>query len=168
MSHHEASSAPTRAPETPPQLSGADPALRKLDRFVGTWEMRGRTLDSGVDNVRARTTFEWLAGGHFLVQGFSADFMGMTLESIELIGYDPATGTFPSTVYSNLVGTPLPYRWKVEGDELTIAAEALGATFRGRWNADGTMFSGGWRPDPGHEDDPGNVPYDISGNRASE
>jgi hypothetical protein len=53
----------------------------------------------------------------------------------------------------------------IDGDDLTIKAEALGATFRGRWNEDGTVFSGGWRPDPGHEFDPGNVPNDIAGSR---
>jgi len=167
MSHHEASSAPATPPETP-QMPGPDPALGRLDRFVGTWEMLGRTLDATADNVRARATFEWLPGGHFLVQRFSADFMGMALESTEVIGYEPATGTFPSTVYSNLVGMPLPYRWEIDGDELKITAEAMGATFRGHWNPDGTVFSGGWRPDPGHENDPGNVPYDISGSRAVE
>jgi hypothetical protein len=32
------------------------------------------------------------------------------------IGYDPATGTFPSTVYSNVSPAPLPYRWELDGD----------------------------------------------------
>jgi hypothetical protein len=68
-------------------------------------------------------------------------------------------------VYSNMVGTPLSYLWEVDGDELKITTEALGATFRGRWSQDGTTFSGGWRPNPGREG-PGNVPYDISGSRA--
>lgn len=154
----------TAAPDT--GMAGPDPALRKLDRFVGTWQMHGRTLDSNVDNVFARTTFEWLPGGHFMTQRFAADFMGMEIESFEVIGYDPQTRTFPSTVYANLAQAPLPYRWQVDGDELTIKAEAAGATFHGRWNQDGTVFSGGWRPDPGHENDPGNIPYDIAGSRA--
>ena len=81
------------APEAP-ALPGPDEALRKLDRFVGTWEMKGRTLDSDVDNVKARTSFEWLPGGHFLVQRFSADFMGMDIQSLEVIGYDPETEPF--------------------------------------------------------------------------
>jgi hypothetical protein len=166
MSHHEAPAATRPAPEAP-ALSGPDPALRKFDRFIGTWEMQGRTLDSDVDNVIARTKFEWLPGGHFVAQRFAADFMGMDIQSLEVIGYDPETGTFPSTVYANLSGTPLPYRWTLDGDEVTIRAEAAGATFRGRWNEDGTVFSGGWRPDPGHENDPGNIPYDISGGRAT-
>jgi hypothetical protein len=157
----------TSQPESAaPQLPGPHPELRRLDRFVGTWIMSGRTLDSDVDNITAETTFEWLPGGHFLTQRFRADFVGMEIASLEVIGYDPATGTFPSTVYANMAGMPLPYRWRVEGDELTIKAESLGATFHGRWNEAGTVFSGGWRPDPGHEGDPGNVPYDISGSRA--
>jgi Protein of unknown function (DUF1579) len=166
MSHHETAAETKPAPNAGPQMPGPDPALRKLDRFVGTWVMKGRTLDSDVENITARTTFEWLPGGHFLLQRFSADFVGMNIQSHEVIGFDPATGTFPSTVYSNLAPMPLPYRWAVDGDALTITAEALGATFHGRWNDDGTAFSGGWRPDPGHENDPGNVPYDISGSRA--
>ena len=166
MSHHETLTAPKPATDTPPPLPGPDPALRKLDRFVGTWEMKGRTLDSAVDNVTARTSFEWLPGGHFLVQRFAADFMGMEIQSLEVIGHDSATGTFPSTVYASMAPMPLPYRWEIDGNELKITAEALGATFRGRWNEDGTVFSGGWRPDVGHEDDPGNIPYDISGSRA--
>ena len=133
MSHHEAPNATQLAPDAP-ALSGPDPALRTLDRFVGDWEMKGRTLDSDVDNVTARTSFEWLPGGHFLVQRFAADFIGMDIQSLEVIGYDPTTRTFPSTVYANMAPMPLPYRWQIDGDELTIKAEALGATFRGRWN----------------------------------
>lgn len=149
----------------PGEPPGPDPALRQLDRFVGTWEMSGRTLDSDVDNVTGRTTFEWLPGGFFLQQRIKLDFAGFEIEGLELIGYDPETGTFPSTVFASMAGTPLPYRWEIEGDELTITTEMLGATFRGKWSEDGTTFSGGWRPNPGREG-PGNVPYDISGRRA--
>jgi hypothetical protein len=48
------------------QPPGPDPALKRLDWFVGTWEIKGRTLDSEQDNVSGRTTFEWLPGGFFL------------------------------------------------------------------------------------------------------
>jgi len=151
--------------ESQPQPPGPDPALKLLDRFVGTWDMKGRTLDSTVDNVTGRTTFEWPPGGYFLQQRITLDFAGFEVEGLELIGYDPSTGTFPSTVFSNMVGVPIPYRWEIEGDDLTITTEVIGATFHGRWSADGTTFSGGWRPDPGREG-PGNDPYDISGSRA--
>jgi hypothetical protein len=147
------------------QPPGPDPALRLLDRFVGTWDMKGRTVDSGVDNVSGQTTFEWLPGGYYLTQRIKLDFTGYEVEGLEVIGYDAASGTFPSTVYSSMAGMPLPYSWEIDGDELTITTDVIGATFRGRWSEDGKTFSGGWRPNPGREG-PGNVAYDISGGRA--
>jgi Protein of unknown function (DUF1579) len=153
-------------PETPQQPPAPDPKLKLLDRFVGTWDMKGRTLDSDADNVFGRTTFEWLPGGYFLTQRIKLDFAGFEIEGLEVIGYDPATGTFPSTVYPSMAGTPIPYRWEIDGDDLTITTDVIGATFTGRWSEDGESFSGGWRPNPGREG-PGNVAYDISGGRAS-
>jgi hypothetical protein len=143
-----------------------DPALRKLDRYVGTWEMTGRTVGSDTDNVKGRTTFEWLPGGFFLQQRISLDFAGYQVEGLELIGYDPETGRFPSTVYSNGIGQPLPYWYEVDGDNLKIRTDTLGATFTGSWSEDGRKFAGGWRPDPDREGDPGNIAYDIWGERA--
>jgi hypothetical protein len=89
----------------------------------------------------------------------------MEIDSLELIGYDPETKTFPSTVYSNLSPEPLPYRWDIRGEAVTItvAYGPLDATFTGSWREDGT-FSGGWRPNPG-ADETVNVAYDIGGRR---
>lgn len=149
--------------QQPPQ---PDPALKQLDRYVGTWDMHGRTLDSEVDNVHGQASFEWLPGGFFLTQRIKLDFAGYQIQGLEVIGYDPATGTFPSTVYPSMFGAAVAYRWELDGEELTITTEMLGAVFHGRWSADGTSFSGGWRPMPGREG-PGNVAYDISGQRAA-
>ena len=146
---------------------GPDPALKALERFVGTWTLNGRTLDSDQDNVFGKTTFEWLPGGFFLQQRIELDFMGMEVRGLEVIGYDPSTGKFPSTVYSNLVGVPIPYEYDVQGDHVTIRTElAGGATFTGTWGEDGKTGSGGWRPDEGKEG-PGNVAYDITSTRVS-
>jgi hypothetical protein len=95
------------------------------------------------NNVSGRTTFEWLPGGFFLQQRIELDFAGFEVQGLELIGYDPASGTYPSTVFSNVAGTPLPYRWELEGDELKITTEVLGATFRGKWSEDRTSRADG-------------------------
>jgi hypothetical protein len=149
-----------------PAMPPPDPALRRFDRFIGTWEMRGRTLGFDVDNVVGTVSYAWLPGGFFLEQRTKIDFTGFVVEGVEIIRYDPDTDTFPSTVYASVVGTPLPYRWKLDGDDVTITAEALHSTFRGRWSDDGERFSGSWRGDPGHENDPGVVAYDVWGGRA--
>ncbi len=148
-----------------PGLPQPDPALRRLDRLVGTWSMEGNLVGSDEKNIKGETTFRWLSRGFFLEQRVRIDFMGMQIDALELIGYDPETDTFPSTVFSGFSPTPLPYRWDVQGDSVTIevAYGPLDATFTGEWREDGT-FSGGWRPNPG-ADETVNVPYDIGGHR---
>ena len=78
-----------------PALPKPDTRLREFERFIGTWEMKGRTLDSDHDNVNARATFEYLPGGFFVAQRFKADFDGMPIESLEIIGYDPRPAPSP-------------------------------------------------------------------------
>jgi hypothetical protein len=147
-------------------LPKPDPALRRLEKFIGTWDMKGRTVGSDVDNVSGRATFEWLPGGFFLQQRIALNFMGLEIESLELVGYDPETDTFPSTVFSNLAPMPLPYRWEVGEDTLTITVSygPLDAMFTGTWSEDRESFGGGWRPNPG-ADELVNTPYDILGHR---
>jgi Protein of unknown function (DUF1579) len=148
-----------------PELPQPDPALERLDRLVGTWSMEGNLVGSDEKNIKGETTFRWLQGGFFLEQRVHIDFIGMQIGALELIGYDPETDTFPSTVYSNFSPVPLPYRWDVRGDLVTITVSygQLDATFTGSWREDGT-FDGGWRANPG-ADETVNVPYDIRGHR---
>lgn len=147
-----------------------DPALRRLDRLVGTWRMKGRPLGSDRDSIAGTTSFDWLheAGGigFFLRQDMDMDYDGTPIRSHELIGYDPATRAFSSLVYSNMAPDPWPYRWDIDGDDITISIEkgAMNATFTGRFSADGDSFSGGWRPAPG-ADETVNAPYDVTVSR---
>jgi len=149
------------------QMPSPDPALRRLDKMIGTWNLQGHTLDTEDYNVSGRITFEWLPGGFFLKQTGVINFMGMDLEFTEIIRYDPATDTFPSLVYSNVAGQPLPYQYDVRDNDVTIRTEfGGGATYRGKLSEDGNSMSGGWRPDEGTAG-PGNVAYDLTGTRAS-
>jgi hypothetical protein len=154
-------------PTNGPGLPTPDPALRALDPFVGTWNIKGQTLDSDEENISGRATYRWLEGGFFLQQDIELDFAGaVQVKSHELVGYDPETGGFPSLVFSNVSPTPLPYRWEVQGNSVTISVShgPLDATFRGEFSDDGNSFSGGWRANPG-ADETVNVPYDITGTR---
>jgi hypothetical protein len=154
--------------ENAPQMPAPDPALEQLDRFIGRWKLTGRLVGSAEDTISGESTYRWLPGGFFMEQRIALDFMGMQIDSQELVGYDAATKTYPSTVYSNLSPQPLPYVWTVDGDEVTISVSygPLDATFTGRFSPDGNTFSGGWRPNPG-ADTSVNVPYDIDGRRES-
>ena len=152
---------------TPPQgMPRPEPAFKRLDSFVGTWSMEGHLVGSNENNITGQASYRWLPGGFFLEQRIELNFMGMEIHSLELIGYDPETDTFPSTVYSNLSPTPLPYRWEVDDDAVTISVSygPLNATIRGKFSQGGKSFLGSWRPNPG-ADETVNVPYEIGGTR---
>jgi hypothetical protein len=149
-----------------------DPALKRLERLVGTWSMTGRPLGSDKDSISGTTSFKWLHGAEgtsfFLQQDMDMDYDGKPIRSHELIGYDPKTKAFASHVFSNMAPDPWPYEWDVQGDDLTISIKKghMDAKFTGKFSPDGDSFSGGWRPSPG-ADPTINAPYDITVSRVS-
>ena len=141
------------------QTSTPDPALKRLEKLVGTWSIKGRTLDSQDDNISGWVTIEWLPGGFFLQQLGEMEFMGSKIHSLEIVGYDPSTKAFFSNVYSNMAGVPAPYEWDVQGNVVTHWTEE--SKYTGILSEDGNILSGGWRPEEGKEG-PENVAYDAT------
>jgi hypothetical protein len=78
--------------------------------------MEGNLVGSDEQNVRGETTFGWLPGGSSSSSAPGSTSSASSSTSLELIGYDPETDTFPSTVFSGFSPTPLPYRWDVRDD----------------------------------------------------
>jgi hypothetical protein len=142
--------------QQPPQ---PDPALKRLEKLVGTWSLKGRTLDSKDDNITGRVTINWLPGGFFLEQRGEMDLMGFTVHSLEIVGYDPSTKVFSSTVYSNMGAVPDRYHWDVQGNIVTHWDER--SKYTGTFSEDGNTLSGGWRPNEGREGHE-NVAYDAT------
>lgn len=145
----------TQAQQQPPK---PNPALKKLDNLVGTWDIKGRTLDSKEDNISGWTTFEWMPGGFFLKSSGEINFKGFIIQSLEIIAYDPESQTFPSRVYSNMSGTVLPYEWDVQGNTVTHWLDV--AKYTGTLSDDGNTLSGRWRPIEGNKSSD-NVAYDA-------
>jgi hypothetical protein len=58
------------------QLPTPDPALKRLDRLVGTWTMEGGLVGSEEKNITGEVTFRWLPGGFFLENHTILNFMG--------------------------------------------------------------------------------------------
>jgi hypothetical protein len=98
-----------------------NPALKRLDRLVGTWRLKGHAIGSDEENIVGTTTFKWLHGNsgssYFLQQDMEMDYAGAPIKSHELIGYNPKTGAFSSYVYSNMAPDPWPYEWNIGADD---------------------------------------------------
>lgn len=127
-----------------------DPALRRLDRLVGTWSLTGR--ETGPEGeIHGQVAFEWMEGGFFLVQHVEIDYIGRKMRGIEYIGYDESGGILKSYFFGNEgnpfnPGNPLEYVYEVGDDTLTIWGGYVGssAVFKGKFSQDGNTIRGRW------------------------
>jgi Protein of unknown function (DUF1579) len=90
--------APTR-PATP------DPETRRLEVLVGRWNSEGRTVPGPSEpaiRITGTDTYEWLAGGFFLVHRVDVCVGGEHVEVLELIGpYDHPERSYPMRSFDN-------------------------------------------------------------------
>ncbi|WP_022882479.1 DUF1579 family protein [Gryllotalpicola ginsengisoli] len=121
-----------------------DPALRRLEPLVGTWEISGSL-------VQGRVRFEWMTGGFYLVQHVELARPGRELIGVEYIGYDEDTGTLRSHFMDNH-GADFTYTWDVQGRELYTWFGQKGSDnfFHGRFSQDGDRYDGAWQWPDGH------------------
>jgi hypothetical protein len=122
-----------RLPATP------DPALRTLDRLVGTWTITGETFNG-------QTTFEWMDGGFYLVQRSQADHNGREFTAIEYVGFDQDTQTLRSHMMDS-AGSNFTYTWQIDGDTLTIwfGDKDSDNFLTGTFSPDGDTNTGRWQ-----------------------
>ena len=123
--------------------AGPSPALKRLDRLVGTWKVSGPDIDGQV-------SFEWMEGGFFLIQHVSFVHGGHAIKGMEVIGrLKPFMGEPSQDIHSRFYdaeGNTLDYVYEIEGDTLTIWGGEKGspAFYRGTFSPDGDTNSGGW------------------------
>lgn len=122
--------------------------LRALGRLIGSWSLADPT---GQDAVEGRVRFEWLAGGHFLVQHVDLDHRGHHVTGIEVIGHERPFGAEeagPDLIsrFYDSEGNTLDYVYELEDDVLTIWGGQKGspAYFRGTFGDDGDSLVGAW------------------------
>lgn len=128
-----------------------DPALKSLEKLVGTWTVSGPDIDGA-------TRYEWLDGGFFLVQYFDFVHSGRKVKGLEVIGLErpfekEASEDIKSRIYDN-EGNTFGYVYEVTGETLTIWGGEKGspAYYRGTWSEDGKTCAGAWvYPGGGYE-----------------
>ncbi len=73
------------------EISTPGAAHRKLDRFVGSWDVTTRLWMSPTDppeESEGTSTDRWILGGRFLQSEMHGSMMGMPFEGMGLLGYD--------------------------------------------------------------------------------
>ncbi|CAM3476938.1 hypothetical protein OCAE111667_11840 [Occultella aeris] len=125
--------------EAPPQPSEA---VRALDRLVGTWAVTG--------GAEGTVRYEWMLGGHFLIQHVELEQYGQSVTGYEVIGHlhpfgEPVGENVSSRFYDSM-GNTFDYVYDLTSDTLTIWAGAKGspAYFRGTFTAGDSVMVGDW------------------------
>lgn len=117
---------------------------RRLDEFVGTWRTEGviRAGEHGPEaTFTATDRYEWMAGGFFLIHHVSARMGEGELTALEIIGYDPATGTYPMRSFDSL-GNTGAHQAMLRDSVWTFTSAT--ERFTGRFSDDGSTITGLW------------------------
>jgi len=123
--------------------SAPSAALQALDRLVGTWRVTG--------GAAGTVTYEWLEGGHFLLQHVDLEQDGQPIRGLEVIGHLRPDGQDPSadvhSRYYDSTGATLDYVYEVHGDTLHIWMGGKGspASFTGTFTDGDTVMVGAWQ-----------------------
>lgn len=125
-----------------PQTARPNPALSRLDVFVGEWETEASIGGQSIGHGRA--VFEWLEGGAFLIQHWDveeAEFPNATA----IFGPDDSTETY-CMLYFDSRGVSRIYQMSLSDGVWKMWREAPGfwQRFMGTFSDDGRSIRGGW------------------------
>jgi len=118
--------------------------MSRLAVFIGTWNTSGEVLEtetSPAGAMSATDSYRWLAGQHFIVHDADARFGTQPVRSMEVIGYDRATGKHVARSYDDQ-GVSEVFDVALRGKKWSIWGAKV--RFNGRFNADNTQLMGLW------------------------
>lgn len=131
-----------------------DPALKRLDFLVGTWEVEGVTEEGPAGpagTVSTTETYEWLDGGFFLVHHWNGtmDIGGMAMADTgyEFFDCDEATGHYRARFFNNFGpydNEGSVYTGTFDNDDVLAITGPARRTFR--VNDDGTISANSEMP----------------------
>lgn len=121
-----------------------DPALARLNVFIGTWHTEGWIMESlygSVARLTAIDTYQWLPGGFFLIHHVDGHMGDKEVKAIEIIGYDPSALKYFTHSYDNQ-GCIATYQANLLDGAWSIAGKS--ERFAGRFTEDGKTLTGSW------------------------
>ena len=126
----------------PSHMNERDPALEQFDALIGTWatEATHPRFDAV---VRGSMTFEWLAGGHFLVLRSSNDHESFP-DAISVIGA-PEAGAGLVMEYFDSRGVRRTYGTAINDGVLRFWRDHPGFEQRFSATLGGDAFEGVWQ-----------------------
>jgi hypothetical protein len=118
-----------------------------LAPLVGRWRTQGWTRDTA-DAPRARIdavdTYEWLPGGFGLLHVVDASVGDEKVEGAEIIGYDPARGSYVTQYFGSDGASAYEASLAEEEGELVWRMWSRSDRFAGTFSGDRNTITGHW------------------------
>lgn len=105
-----------------------------LHKFVGEWDAAGKgTAAEGQPTPECNGTFKSrMLGGFWLVSEGKGDAMGMPMENVMTLGYDPEKQRYVGTWVDSVFNHMWKYEGTLEGSKLTLGADGPDMTDPGK------------------------------------
>ena len=102
------------------------PEHQRLEVFLGKWNQVGEALESpygAAGKLTSTDTFEWLAGGFFMLHQWQARQGAVEFKATEILGYDSRNRVYTSHTFDNF-GNSGSYKYTVQGSTWTTTGES--------------------------------------------
>ena len=123
-------------------MSTADADLAVLDVLVGTWAMEMHVSVEPPTVMRGDASFEWLPGGHFLVQRWKIDH-DLAPDGIAIIGVGNTLGEFAQHYFDSR-GVERVYGMRLDDGVLEITRRDAARRFVGTFDKEFEFLDGAW------------------------
>jgi hypothetical protein len=118
--------------------------MARFEIFIGVWNTRGEVLETEAARagvLMATDTYRWLPGRRFIVHDVDARFDGQPTRSMEVMGYDIASGKHFARSFDDQ-GVTEAFEIALVGRRWTIAGKTV--RFDGRFDVDRNRLTGLW------------------------
>jgi hypothetical protein len=139
-----------QAVETKNQSPIPSVETKRLEIFVGKWNVEGKSYAEGSSNENLQVssvemkfvqTGEWLSGGFFLVNRWNGGIGESEFKGMEVVGYDAKSQTYISRMFDNGGNAPT-YQISLDDNVWTYSGELQRATFE--FSDDGNTMKTHW------------------------
>ena len=121
-------------------------ALERLDALIGRWKTEGWTTEAPgrqADRIDAVDTYERLPGGA-LLHLVDARVGDQRVEGAELVGYDPARGSYVTQYFGSEGATAYEASLGENDGALVWTMVSASDRFAGTFNDDRSVITGHW------------------------
>jgi Protein of unknown function (DUF1579) len=119
--------------------------MLRFELFIGVWNTTGEVLETDAapaSDLVATDTYRWLPGRRFIVHDVDARFGGQPTRSMELMGYDQASGKYFARSFDDR-GDTEAFSIALTGSRWRIFGKTV--RFNGTFNAERDRLSGLWK-----------------------